>query len=207
MGKLKIFHCLENAVASCALVVKNGGVVVYPTDTIYGIGCDPYNDLAVKRIFTIKGRNEKKPLPVLTYSMQDAERIVSLGRTGWTLAERYWPGALTIVAPIIDHRISPRVMGSNSSLAVRVPANNCVLLLLRHCRYLVGTSANLSGERALKSAQEVLDSRLEGYDALLDGGTVENGIESTIVSVEGKPKILREGAIKSREISHLIGRI
>lgn len=192
---------------SCALVIKNGGVVVYPTDTIYGIGCDPYNDLTVKRIFTIKGRNEKKPLPVLTYCMQDAERIVSLGRTGRTLAERYWPGPLTIVAPIIDRRISPRVTSGCSSLAVRVPANNCVLLLLRHCRYLVGTSANLSGERALKSAQEVLDSRLEGYDVLLDGGTVEKGIESTIVSVEGKPKILREGEIKSREISHLIGRI
>ena len=207
MGKRKVIQCLEDVVAGCALVVKNGGVVVYPTDTVYGIGCDPYNDLAVKRIFTIKGRNEKKPLPVLTYSMQDAERIVSLGRTGWTLAERYWPGALTIVAPIIDRRMSPRVMGGSSSLAVRVPDNNCVLLLLKHCRYLVGTSANLSGERALKSAQEVLDSRLEGYDALLDGGTVENGIESTIVSVEGQPKILREGAIKSREISHLIGRI
>jgi L-threonylcarbamoyladenylate synthase len=205
MGKQKIFKCSEDAVATCALVVKNGGVVVYPTDTIYGIGCDPYNDLAVKRIFILKGRNEKKPLPILTYSMQDAERIVSLGRTGRTLAERYWPGALTIVAPIIDRRISPRIMAGSPSLGVRVPANNCVLMLLSHCIYLVGTSANLSGERALKSAQEVLDSQLDGYDALLDGGTVEKGIESTIVSVEGKPKILREGAIKSREILHLVG--
>jgi L-threonylcarbamoyladenylate synthase len=205
MGKQKIFKCSEDAVATCALVVKNGGVVVYPTDTIYGIGCDPYNDLAVKRIFILKGRNEKKPLPILTYSMQDAERIVSLGRTGRTLAEMYWPGALTIVAPIIDRRISPRIMAGSPSLGVRVPANNCVLMLLSHCIYLVGTSANLSGERALKSAQEVLDSQLDGYDALLDGGTVEKGIESTIVSVEGKPKILREGAIKSREILHLVG--
>ena len=205
MGKQKIFKCSEDAVATCALVVKNGGVVVYPTDTIYGIGCDPYNDLAVKRIFILKGRNEKKPLPILTYSMQDAERIVSLGRTGRTLAEMYWPGALTIVAPIIDRRISPRIMAGSPSLGVRVPANNCVLMLLSHCIYLVGTSANLSGERVLKSAQEVLDSQLDGYDALLDGGTVEKGIESTIVSVEGKPKILREGAIKSREILHLVG--
>jgi L-threonylcarbamoyladenylate synthase len=181
--------------------------VVYPTDTIYGIGCDPYNDLAVKRIFTIKGRDEKKPLPVLAYSMQNAERIVSLGRTGRTLAEKYWPGALTIVAPIIDRRISPTVMAGSSSLAVRVPANNCVLMLLNHCTYLVGTSANLSGKRGLKSAQEVLYSQLEGYDALLDGGTVEKGVESTIVSVEGKPKILREGAIKSMEVSQIIGRI
>jgi L-threonylcarbamoyladenylate synthase len=207
MGKRKIFQCSENAMESCALVLKNGGVVVYPTDTIYGIGCDPYNDLAVKRIFTIKGRDEKKPLPVLTYSIRDAERIVSLGRTGRMLAERYWPGALTIVAPIIDRRISPRVTAGSSNLAVRVPFNNCVLLLLSHCKYLVGTSANMSGEKALKSAQEVLNSQLQGYDALLDGGTVEKGIESTIVSIEDKPKILREGAIKSREISHLIGSI
>ncbi len=207
MGKRKIFKCSEDEIASCALVVNSGGVVVYPTDTIYGIGCDPYNDLAVKRIFTIKGRSEKKPLPVLTYSIQEAERIVSLGRTGRMLAERYWPGALTIVAPIIGRRISPQAMAGNSSLAVRIPANKCVLLLLSHCRYLIGTSANLSGHRALKSAQEVIDSGLEGYDALLDGGTVEKGVESTIVSVEDKPKILREGAIKSREILHFVGQL
>ena len=207
MAKHKIFPCSQEAVADCALLIKRGGVVIYPTDTIYGIGCDPYNDLSVRRIFTIKGRDEKKPLPILTSSIDEAERLVSLGRPGRMLAERYWPGALTIVAPMIDYRISPRVMAGSSSLAVRVPANNCVLLLLRHCIYLVGTSANLSGERTMKSAQEVLNSGLEGYDALLDGGTVDKGVESTIVSVDGKPKILREGAIKSREISDLIGPI
>ena len=133
MVKQRIFQCSQDAVASCALLIKSGGVVIYPTDTIYGIGCDPYNDLAVKRIFTIKGRDEKKSLPILTSSIVNAERIVSLGRTGRMLAEKYWPGALTIVAPIIDHRISPRVMAGSSSIAVRVQANNCVLLLLSHC--------------------------------------------------------------------------
>ncbi len=181
--------------------------MVYPTDTIYGIGCDPYNDLAVKRIFTIKGRNENKSLPILASNIMNAERIVSLGRIGRLLAERYWPGALTIVAPLIDHRISQGVRAGSSGLAVRVPANNCVLSLLRRCTYLVGTSANRSGERTMRSAQEVLDSQLEGYDALLDGGTVEKGVESTIISIEDKPKILREGAIESREISYLIGQI
>jgi L-threonylcarbamoyladenylate synthase len=207
MGKPQIFQCSEDEVARCALLIKSGGVIVFPTDTIYGIGCDPYNDSAVKRIFTIKGRNEKKPLPVLTYSTQDAESIVLLGRTGRMLAKRYWPGALTIVAPIIDRTISPKVVAGSSSLAVRVPDNKCILLLLSHCRYLVGTSANLSGEAAMKSAQEVLDSGLEGYDALLYGGRAENGMESTIVDVGGKPKILREGAIKSREVSVLLGQI
>jgi L-threonylcarbamoyladenylate synthase len=208
MEKRQVFQCSdEEAVTRCALLVKNGGVVVFPTDTVYGIGCDPYNDSAVKRIFMIKGRDQEKPLPVLAYSVQSAERIVSLGRSGRILAERYWPGALTMVAPIIDRTISPEVMARCSSLAVRVPDNKCTLLLLRHCKYLVGTSANVSGKRGLKSAQEVLDSELKGYDALLNGGTAEKGVESTIVDVEGKPKILREGAIKSSEVIQLLGQI
>src|ERR687888_2077460 len=110
MEKPQIFQCSEDEVARCALLIKSGGVVIFPTDTIYGIGCDPYNNSAVKRIFAVKGRDEKKALPVLTYSAQNAERIVLLGRTGRMLAEKYWPGALTIVAPIIDYTISPKVV-------------------------------------------------------------------------------------------------
>jgi L-threonylcarbamoyladenylate synthase len=203
----QVYSCSDDAVAMCASVVKGGGVIVFPTDTIYGIGCDPYNDSAVERIFAIKGRDEKKPLPVLSYSIQDAEKIVSLGDAGKALAKKYWPGALTIVAPVVDRKISHGVMAGGKSLAVRVPANACVLLLLRHCRYLVGTSANPSGGKPLKSAQEVLRSSLDGYDALLDGGPVEKGIESTIVDVAGDPKILREGAIKSKEVLEFLGRV
>lgn len=203
----QVYSCSDDAVSRCASIVKEGGVVVFPTDTIYGIGCDPFNDQAVGRIFAIKGRDEKKPLPVLAYSVKDAEKIVSLGITGRALAEKYWPGALTIVAPIVDLKISRRVTAGGRSLAVRVPANECVLSLLRRCRYIVGTSANQSGGRPLKSSQEVLDSSLDGYDALLDGGPVEKGVESTIVDVTGKPKVLREGAIKSKEVMELIGRV
>ena len=197
---MQVFSCSD--AEKCASIVKRGGVVVFPTDTIYGIGCDPYNDAAVERIFRIKGRDEKKPLPVLAYSMQDAEKLIALGRTGMALAKKYWPGALTIVAPITDNnRISPMVTAGSMNLAARVPANRCVLLLLKHCKYLVGTSANLSGQKSLKSVKEVLGSKLAGFDALLDGGTVEKGVESTIVDVAGAtPKVVREGAIKAEEI-------
>lgn len=196
---MQVFSCSD--AEKCASIVKHGGVVVFPTDTIYGIGCDPYNDAAVKRIFRIKGRDEKKPLPVLAYSAQDAEKLIALGRTGMALAKKYWPGALTIVAPITDNRISPMVTAGSMNLAVRVPANRYVLLLLKHCKYLVGTSANLSGQKSLKSVKEVLGSGLAGFDALLDGGTVEKGVESTIVDVAGAtPKVVREGPIKAEEI-------
>jgi L-threonylcarbamoyladenylate synthase len=196
---MQVFSCSD--AEKCASIVKHGGVVVFPTDTIYGIGCDPYNDAAVKRIFRIKGRDEKKPLPVLAYSAQDAEKLIALGMTGMALAKKYWPGALTIVAPITDNRISPIVTAGSMNLAARVPANRCVLLLLKHCKYLVGTSANLSGQKSLKSVKEVLGSGLAGFDALLDGGAVEKGVESTIVDVAGAtPKVVREGAIKAEEI-------
>ena len=203
----EILKCTDDAVARCASVIKSGGVVVFPTDTIYGIGCDPYNDQAVERIFAIKGRNEKKPLPVLAYSTADAEKLVSLGGAGRILADKYWPGALTIVATIVDSRISRRVTSGGNSLAVRVPANRCILSLLMRCRYLVGTSANLSDGRPPKSAQEVLDSPLEGYDALLDGGRVERGVESTVVDITGGPKVLREGAVRASEVLELLGRV
>ena len=189
------------------MLIKSGEILVFPTDTIYGIGCDPYNDRAVERIFAIKGRDEKKPLPVLAYSTADAEKIVSLGDAGRVLAKKYWPGVLTIVAPIADKKISRRVTAAGSSLAVRVPANECVLSLLKRCKYLVGTSANPSGDSPRKSAQEVLNSSLKGYDALLDGGPVEKGIESTIVDITGSPKVLREGTIKANEVMQLLGRV
>jgi L-threonylcarbamoyladenylate synthase len=203
----EIFRCTDDAVARCASVVRGGGVVVFPTDTIYGIGCDPYNNSAVGRIFSIKGRDEKKPLPVLAFSIRDAEKIVLLGDAGRALAEKYWPGALTIVAPIFDQRISRKVTAGGKSLAVRVPANDCILSLLLHCKCLVGTSANPSGSKSLKSAQEVLDSSLDGYDALLDGGPVEKGVESTVVDITGTPRILREGAVKSKEVLEILGRV
>ncbi len=207
MARQVFSGCSDDAVARCASVVKNGGIIVFPTDTIYGIGCDPYNDKAVTRIFAIKGRDEKKALPVLAYSIEDVEKIVLLGDSGRALAKKFWPGALTIVAPVADRNISPALTAGSNGLAVRVPANRCTLSLLSHCRYIVGTSANRSGERSLRSAQEVLESALDGYDALLDGGPAEKGIESTVVDITGKPKILREGAIKSDEVLEVLGRL
>jgi L-threonylcarbamoyladenylate synthase len=206
MAKFKVLTCTDG-IPECASIVKTGGVIVFPTDTIYGIGCDPHNDSSVERIFKIKGRDEKKPLPVLTYSMQDAEKIVSFGRASKMLADKYWPGALTIVAPLVDEKISRRVTSSGSNLAVRVPANLCVLALLRECRYVVGTSANISGANSSKSAQEVLNSGLDGFDVLLDGGHV-GGVESTIVDMTATtPVISREGAIKSSEVLRLIAQV
>ena len=197
------YYCSNNAdIYKCASVVSSGGVVVYPTDTIYGIGCDPYNDVSVQRIFKIKARNKKKPLPILAGRLEDIEKIVSLGKIGKLLARNYWTGALTIVSPLKDNNISTQLTAGKRIIGVRIPNNKCVLQLLKHCKYLAGTSANISGEKPPKSALEVMSSSLHHFDALLDGGTVDKGIESTVVDIVDPtaPKIIREGAIKSGEL-------
>lgn len=197
--------CTESGIAQCAKIVKGGGVVVFPTDTVYGIGCDPYNDLAVKRVFEIKGRDEKKPLPVLVGNIADAEGMVLLGASGRTLAEMFWPGALTIVAPLKDSRISMGVTAGKRNLAVRVPANKCLLGVLEICRFLVGTSANPSGRPAPKNAQSVVES-LSGFDAIIVDNEPISGRESTVVDVSGPvPTIVRHGAIDASEIGKVTG--
>ena len=200
--QFRVFDCHKDIeIFQCASLVKSGGVIVYPTDTIYGIGCNPYNDKSVERIFKIKGRNKNNPLPILASNIQDIEKIVSLGKIGKLLARTYWPGALTIISPIIDENISTKVTSGKMSIGVRIPNNKCILSLLRHCKYLVGTSANKSGENPSKNPSEIISSPLHGFDALLDGGTVEGGVESTIVDLTDlTPKIIRERAITSQEI-------
>jgi L-threonylcarbamoyladenylate synthase len=198
----KILKCNETTdITKCASIVKDGGVIVFPTDTLYGLGCNPYNDKAVEKIFEIKNRDKINPLPILGSSVTDIERIVSLGNTGKKLAQIYWPGALTIIVPLIDQNISYRLRAGKMSIGVRIPNNSCALWLLRDCKYLTGTSANKSGEVACKSSSDVLSSSLRGFDAILDGGTVEGRVQSTIIDLTGQcPKIIREGAITQQAI-------
>jgi len=204
MRSYKVIECTQEGAAECAKAIGNGAVVVFPTDTVYGIGCDPRSDAAVERIFAIKGRKEDNPLPLLAHSLQVAEQLVMLGRSGRLLASCHWPGGLTLVAPLADKSISTKVTAGKSSIAIRVPANDCILSVLAQCRYLVGTSANRSGEKAPISAQDVVESSLDGFDILLDGGRVQKEVPSTIVDL-ATGRVTREGAVKSAEIYNLLG--
>jgi L-threonylcarbamoyladenylate synthase len=198
----KILKCNEqNDITKGASIVKNGGVIVFPTDTLYGIGCDPYDEKAVDKIFKIKNRDKTNPLPILASSIIDIEKIALLDRNAKKLAQIYWPGALTIIVPLIDKKISDNLRAGKMSIGVRVPNNICALSLLKDCKYLTGTSANKSGETGCKSFSEVLSSSLRGFDAILDGGEVEERVQSTIVDLTGQhPRVIREGAIVSQAI-------
>jgi L-threonylcarbamoyladenylate synthase len=204
-NELTVYQCCKRReILKCASIVKTGGVIVYPTDTVYGIGCDPYLDEAVERIFEIKGRNKGNPFPILASNILDIEKIALLGNIGKRLAMIFWPGALTIISTLIDTRISTKVTAGKTTVGVRVPNNKCVITLLKHCKYLVGTSANNSGEKPCNSVSEVISSSLRGFDAILDGGNMKQG-ESTILDLSGRvPKITREGVISSKEIARVL---
>jgi L-threonylcarbamoyladenylate synthase len=203
----KIYHCNSPSdILDCSSIVKRGGVIIFPTDTVYGIGCDPFNDMAVRRVFDIKGRERSNPLPILAATIESVRKIVKMDSMANILARKYWPGRLTIVCPQQDNGISSLVSANSGKIAVRIPGNKCALELLRECIYLTGTSANRSGEESLRDIGQLNSSPLPGIDAILNGGYIAYSKESTIIDVsrQGHPYILRNGALASDEIFETI---
>lgn len=182
------------SIAEAAALVKRGGLVVYPTDTVYGLGCDPFDAAAVERLFSAKGRGSKA-VPVLCGSAEKAASLVRLNPRALELAKTYWPGPLTIVAPL---RTSVPVLlhSGTGNLGVRVPGLAVCVELIEACGgWLTGTSANVSGSPSSRSAADAVAQLGEKVDLILDGGMLE-GKESTVVQVEGDAvTILRTGPI------------
>ena len=177
-----------------AQIVNDGGIVAYPTDTVYGLGCNPYMPDSVEKIFKLKIR-ENKPLPLLCDSLDSALKIASFDKISLKLAEEFWPGPLTILVPLKDDSLKSLTRGSEF-IGLRVPNHNDSLLLISECGgYLVGTSANLSGYNSNHSASSVI-SQLPDIDAILINDIEDNSKESTIVKVENEEIIiLRLGSI------------
>ena len=177
-----------------AQLVNDGGIIAYPTDTVYGLGCNPYMPDSVEKIFKLKIR-ENKPLPLLCDSLESALKIASFDKISLKLAEKFWPGPLTILAPLKDYSLKSLTRGSEF-IGLRVPNNNDSLLLISECGgYLVGTSANLSGYNSNHSASSVI-SQLPDIDAILINDIEDNSKESTIIKVENNEIIiLRLGSI------------
>ena len=183
-------RCGAASVMRAAQLLRNGGVVAFPTDTVYGVGCDPFDKMAVRRIYEIKGRDHSKPLPVLVSSTDVAASIAEMNPVAASLAARYWPGPLTLILKVTDASLTAS-MGLAGSVAVRVPGGRCVSMLLEACNMLVGTSANPSGKPSPISAHDV---NIE-CDMLLDGGIIHDGVESTIVDARtNNAQVVRRGA-------------
>ena len=182
--------------------VKDGGIVIFPTDTVYGIGCDPYNKNSVSLLYKIKKREKTKPFPVLGYSKKELEKIAEFNSLATKIAEKFWPGPITMILNVKDTDIQ-KSLGLWNKIAVRVPDNTCILSLLKECKVLVGTSANISDETSLIDPNEC-ETKIPNYDLLIDGGTITSKGESTIVEIDGdEVKIVREGSVSEKEIYEL----
>jgi len=197
---MRILRATAENVLTASLIVRDGGLVVYPTDTVYGLGCDPLNIEAVKRVCKMKGEREK-PLPILASNIESVEKIAYLSEAARRIAAMFWPGPLTLVVP--KKPALPDFVTCNlNSVGVRIPRHDIAFQLIHLSNgLLVGTSANKTGKKPPQTASEASEQLRGEVDIILDGGPATLGISSTVVDFTSeKPKILREGPIRLRDI-------
>ena len=202
MPDSKLQFKFRREINSAVRQLRLGGVVAFPTDTLYGLGANLFDESALERIFVIKGRPAELALPALLASLEQLEMVTDeFPAVGTRLAELFWPGSLTLVVQK-GKRVPDLATGGKPTIAVRIPNHRVPLALAsKLAGPITGTSANLSGGPDLESIEEIegqLGSSLEG---IIRCGPPPMGIPSTVVDVtSNEAKLLREGAIPAREI-------
>jgi len=192
---------LQQQIKEAVEILRKGGIIAFPTDTVYGLGADAFNPKAVERIYRVKRRPGHLPFPLLLSDMSQISIVAeAISEAALFLARRFWPGGLTLVLP--KSALLPAYLASQSTIAVRVP-NHPIPLALIQClgNPIIGTSANISGSPSTLTADEVKQQLGAKVDLIIDGGKCPGGSESTIVDVTGKvPVILRQGIIPRYKI-------
>lgn len=198
-------HLLANdpkTIEHAAALLRAGGLVVFPTDTLYGLGADPFNAAAINALYRVKERAYEKGIPVLLADFKDIDNVASnIPAIAHNLLERFWPGPLTLIVP--RRNTLPGNISPDENLAVRIPDNDVARAIIRAAGgALATTSANRSGEQPARNATEALRA-LEGLvAAVVDGGPVVVGAPSTIVDCTiDPPRILREGPLEATDLS------
>ena len=199
MIKILKVECNEEGIKKTSQIIKEGGIVVFPTDTVYGIGCNPYSENAVKKIYEIKSREKIKALPVLAYSIDIVKKIVVIDKFTENILQKNWPGPLTLILELKDQELK-KSLNLQNKIAVRIPDSDCTLKLLEKCELVVGTSANISGNASYTDPNNCIKN-IKNYDLFLNGGTITSKGESTIIEIKNEAiKIIREGALKMEDI-------
>ncbi|MGQ9637244.1 MAG: L-threonylcarbamoyladenylate synthase [Thermodesulfobacteriota bacterium] len=199
----------EETILKAAEIIKQGGIVAFPTETVYGLGADAFNSMAVARVFEVKGRPYFDPLIVHISKIKELERlVVEIPSNAQVLIEHFWPGPLTLV--LLKKENVPDIVTSGlSTVAIRMPRHSMTLKLIEWAETpIVGPSANPFGYLSPTKAKDVQEQLGDQIDFIIDGGPCEVGVESTIISfVEKQPRLLRSGGIPLEEIESLIGEI
>ncbi len=192
--------CLDRALE----ILESGGIVAFPTDTVYGIGTSAFNNEAVLRLFEVKGRSRTQAVPVLISSMaQIATVTTGLSDLARPLAEKYWPGPITLV--LSKNTNLAEAVSPSDTVGVRMPKHEFAKLLLDAVGPLAVTSANITGHQSLSGADEVFQAMKGKIELVIDGGKTPGQVPSTVVDCTGmKPVIIREGPISQAEIDLFI---
>ena len=198
----------EAEVATAARCLEEGGLVAFPTETVYGLGADAANPAAIARLYQAKGRPSFNPLIAHVGDIQAATRIARFNAIATTLAQAFWPGPLTLVLPKTrDCAVADLATAGLDTIAVRVPAHPVALAILRAFGGpVVAPSANLSGHVSPTNAEHVHSDLMGRIDLIVDGGAVAVGVESTIVGCFDAPMLLRPGGLPRGEIERVLGR-
>jgi L-threonylcarbamoyladenylate synthase len=192
----------EQTQTQAAEIISRGGIIAFRTDTFYGLGVDPYNETAVRALRELKGREEAKPILVLIADTSDVQRFVWQRSDLFNLVcERHWPGPLTVIGTAREE-LPVELTAGSGTIGVRLPGDANVRALLRACGgALTGTSANLSGQPAARTAQSVQNYFAVGIDLIIDGGDVSVTEASTVLDLSGpEPAMIREGAVTKEEL-------
>jgi L-threonylcarbamoyladenylate synthase len=205
MNKTEILSLTDpDAFQVASDVIQAGGVIAFPTDTVYGIGVSAFNQDAIEKIYQVKGRSHLKAIPILAGDAGDLVRIAApFPPAAQKIIHEFWPGALTVVLPLLAGL--PKNLSPTPTIGLRIPDHDQVRDLLRKTGPLAATSANLSGEASALTADEVFQQLDGRIDLILDGGPVPGGTASTVLDCSGEElKILREGPITKQAIDRTL---
>jgi L-threonylcarbamoyladenylate synthase len=190
----------SNSLAHALDVLAGGGLVAFPTDTVYGLGAMVFDANAVSKIYMAKGRGQEKAIPILVSDLEQIHRVSSgVSDYAVKLGKKFWPGPLTIVVP--RHATIPDVVSPLKTVGVRIPNLNVARELLRLTGPLAVTSANMAGQTSPSTAKGVHAQLTGRIPLILDGGVTPGGIPSTVVDCSGdEPVVVREGPISLEQI-------
>lgn len=189
-----------NAISQALDILKSGGLVAFPTDTVYGVGCLAFDGKAIESIYIAKDRPIEKAIPILIADMEDMEKVgIDISQVAYKLATCFWPGPLTCI--IAKQPTLPEAVSATDTVGVRVPDHHVARALLRAAGPMAVTSANISGEPSPSTAEEVYAQLNGRIPLIIDGGTTPGGVPSTVVDCSTPDlKILREGPISLQKI-------
>lgn len=199
----------KKAILEAVRILKSGGVIAFPTDTVYGLGCDASNDLAVQKLYELKKRVQSKPIAIFLPDLEKAKNIVKFDRKSLIIASKFFPGALTLILSKKEDeskelKISSFLNQNNSQIGIRIPAHDFSLKLLENFGgVLAVTSANLSNAAVAVNSAQIKQYFFDKIDLIIDGGSCQGEISTVVRIANDEVEIVRQGAISQDEILNI----